>query len=351
MDGKATMKDIAQKIGISVNAVSLALNNRTGVSEEVRMQVLRVADEMGYLGRKDKFINTFKRTNLCVMMQKMYHTDMYFYSKVLYAITDEARSSSYDSVIHFFDDNEFVLPNCITERRVAGIVVVGKISDENLTHLLEFNVPIVLVDHASLLHPVTCIVSDSKAGGYMATKYLLDNRFTDIGFFGDLSYSLSIQERHFGFRQAIETTAPHLAQQSVEFSITERGVEDLVLGSKIEQLAARVKALPKIPQAFVCSNDFAAIALSNAVRSMDLRVPEDLSLIGFDNIDLCKMTVPNLTTVNVGMGAMGRKAVEQLLRLIAKPGATIENIVMHVDLVERDSVALPKRGQESKLIG
>lgn len=88
---KITMKQIAELHGVSVNAVSLALNNKPGVSDEMRSKILRTAEETGYLESKDKYVRTFSRMNLCVMMQKKYSRDMNFYGRVLYAVVEEAK--------------------------------------------------------------------------------------------------------------------------------------------------------------------------------------------------------------------------------------------------------------------
>lgn len=90
---KVTMKDIAQIHGVSVNAVSLALNNKQGISNEMRIKILRTAEELGYLETKEKFLKTFARTNICVMMQKRYSQDMNFYGKVLYGVVEEAKKT------------------------------------------------------------------------------------------------------------------------------------------------------------------------------------------------------------------------------------------------------------------
>ena len=333
----ATMKDIADKLGISINAVSLALNNKSGVSEALRRQVLRTADEINYISSKDKYVNTFRKTNLCIMMQKLYHTDLYFYSKVMYAVTEEARKNGYDSIVHFFDDNNMTVANALNERRVSGLIIIGKISDTNIRQLLTYEIPIVLVDHASFAVPLNCIITDNKSGGYMACKYLLEKGFTEIGFFGDLDYSLSIRERHFGFIQALQELAPYLEQTSRDLSVT-GSIEHLILNNNPGGIADIIREKAKLPRGFICSNDHAAIALNTALRMLNLEVPSDISLIGFDNTALSELMNPKLTTINVRMSEMGKKAAKRLVHIISNKDHSIETIMMGVDLVVRDSV-------------
>lgn len=336
----ATMKNIADQLGISINAVSLALNDKAGVSEELRRQVLRTADEIGYISSKEKYVKTFRKTNLCIMLQKLYNTDLYFYSKVMFAVTDEARKNGYDSIVHFFDDSDMTIANALEEKRVAGLIVIGKISDENIRRLLTYQIPMILVDHASFEIPLNCVITDNKSGGYMACKYLLEKGFEDIGFFGDLAYSLSIRDRYFGFLQAIRQYAPHLEEKAMELSIT-GDMEHYVLKNRPEGIYEILKTRKVLPKAFVCSNDIAALTLCTALRRLYLTVPQDISLIGFDNTTLSEVAAPPLTTVNVRMSEMGKKAVRRLIQIISHKDTSIETIMMGVNLVIRDTVGMP----------
>lgn len=338
------MKDIAENLNISINAVSIALNNKVGVSNEMRAKVLRAAEKMGYLEKKDKFVRTFSHTNFCIMMQKIYSDDMNFYSKVLYSFVEEAKKSGYDTIMNFFDDEAMVVPRCVVRFRVAGIVVIGKISDENIAKLKEYQLPLVLVDHASLMYTVDSILTDNKLGGFIIAKYLLDKGFRQIGFFGDLNYSLSIKERFFGFKEALMGCHPHLQLENLDEYIQKysilSNIEDAVLKNDTEKIVQLIKMARNLPQAFVCSNDRAAIALLMALQTLKINVPDDISLVGFDNIDMCEKVNPKLTTIHVDKEALGRRAVHRLKYQIAYPGSVPENAVISVKLVERDSVKL-----------
>ena len=132
---KVTMKDIARKCDVSINAVSIALNDKNGLSNEMRFRILRTADEMGYINTKRKYLSSLSKTNICVLMQSYYADTGHFYSIVLKSIVEQAKSVGYFTLLNYFNDKEFVIPECITDRKVAGILVVGKISDKNLIYL------------------------------------------------------------------------------------------------------------------------------------------------------------------------------------------------------------------------
>lgn len=343
-----TMKDISKRLGVSINAVSIALNNKAGVSQEMRSTILRTAEEMGYLDQKKRYMNTYSSNNLCIMMQKIYSIDMVFYSKVLFAVVEEAKQDDYDTIMNFFDDAAMTVPNCVKQGRVAGIVVIGKISDVNILELKKYKLPLVLADHASLLHRVDSILSDNKMGGYIITKYLLEKGFQQIGFLGDLAYSLSIKERFFGFREAISSYSDALQVGNTDDYIRKYSilsdVENAVLSNDTQTFVQLIKSAHSLPQAFVCSNDRAAISMLMALQTLNVSVPADISLVGFDNIDMCEKVNPKLTTVNVNKEELGRRAVQRLRYLINHPGSEPENIEIGVRLVERESVGTQNNG-------
>jgi len=341
MGKKVTMKDIAKKLGISINAVSLALNNRVGVSDEMRLKVLRTADLLGYINSNSRFSHTFERFNFCVMMQDIYSRDMDFYAKVLYSIVQESKNQGYDTILNYFMDENMTIPDCIEMRRVSGILIIGKISNRNIKILESYNLPIVLIDHLLLLSNVNCVLTDNKSGGFLATQYLIKSGFREIGFFGDLRYSLSIKERYEGFLEALMYEGIIEIDQREEYaskySIT-KNLEQHVLNNDVDAIVSILSLQKMLPQAYFCSNDHAAVMLISALKEKNIHVPQDISIIGFDNVELCEKINPKLTTINVNKEVMGQRAVRKLLHLIERKKEINENIVLGVELIERASV-------------
>jgi DNA-binding LacI/PurR family transcriptional regulator len=142
MNKNATMKDIAQSMGVSVNAVSLALNDRKGVSEETRIKIMETAQKLGYLDRKNRYTKTFSQHHLCVLIQDIYdkeHKNADFYNEILYHVIKEAKYYGYDTIVHYFNELNMNIPVCIAKRQVAGILVLGKISSSNVEMFLAIN--------------------------------------------------------------------------------------------------------------------------------------------------------------------------------------------------------------------
>lgn len=342
--GKVTMKDISEKLNISINAVSLALNSKAGVSEETRKMVLDVAEEIGYLDKSTKFIQSYASKNICILIRKLYFEDNYFYSKIVMGIVEESRKSGYDIITCMINENEKVVPGCIESKKVCGVIVIGAIEDEYLIKLKDHKLPVVLVDHTSLLESTDSILTDNKLGSFKITKLLLDRGYKKIGFFGDLEYSLSIKERFFGYQEAINKFIKFDEENKIMNFINTYSIlntlENCVINQDYEGIKGKIKSMKSMPEAFVCSNDSAAIILISSLKEMGYSVPQDIAVVGFDDIALSSFVVPNITTVKVEKDLMGRKAVKRLLWRMDNKEYPNENIVMSVDVVERDSIAV-----------
>ena len=199
---RVTMKDIADRLNLSINAVSLALNDKTGVGEETKRLILNTAEEMGYLDQSVKYMQNYSNKNICVLLKNRFFRDFRFYGRVLLGIEEEAKKAGYDVFFSSFETED--IPTCVESRKVAGIIAVGKIGDSFLQRLKEYGVPIVLADYNSLEETVDCLMSDNKLGSYKMASYLYKKGFRKIGYVGDLSYSPSTRERFYGYQEAIQ---------------------------------------------------------------------------------------------------------------------------------------------------
>lgn len=335
-----TMKDIADRLELSVNAVSLALNGRTGVGEETRKLVLNTAEEMGYLEQSSKYTQTYSNKNICILLKHRFFRDFRFYGRILLGIEEEAKKSGYDVFINSFDTEE--VPACVEGHKVSGIIVVGKIEDAFLIRLKEYHIPVVLADYVSLEESTDSVVSDNRLGAYKLASYLLERGFTKIGYFGDLEYSPSTRDRFLGFQEAVQHYL-HLDSFQKSIAYVEpfsalSNVEDYVIDQDAEGLFQMYEQIPMRPEALICSNDELAIFLMKTLQKKGVSIPEDIAIAGFDDIELSKMVTPALTTVHVQKKLMGKKAMQRLLQRIAHPNEEIEKTIMNVEVVERDSV-------------
>ena len=182
---KPTMKAIAQTLNLSINAVSLALNDKSGVSEDTRNRILETAEKMGYFEYKAKYRKNFSSKHIgLLIMKKNYRTR--FYSKVLYGIEKEANELGYYVIVKFLDDEE--LWTSMDEKKFCGLLVVGVVEEATLEKLNRYHLPIVLVDTTSYKIPLDCILTDNRIGTYECVNYLLEQGYEEIGFFGEFTY-------------------------------------------------------------------------------------------------------------------------------------------------------------------
>ena len=335
---KVTMKDIAKELNISINAVSIALNDKPGVSESMRLKILRTADKMGYINEKHHYLSVFSKSNICILMQSYYANTGHFYSIVLRSIVERAKVLGYMSILNYFEDNQFEFPDCIIDRKVAGILVVGKTSDSNLNQLKNIGIPVVLVDYTSLGDTCDCVLTHNKQGGYLITQYVLDKGYKRVGFFGDLEYSLSFSDRFMGYKQALvnrNMTAdiePYISQYSILHE-----TEKYVLENDVNSIVSLLEK-SELPEVFICANDSNAFILLNALTLMNIKVPDQIAITGFDDTPLCDKTIPKLTTVQVQKELMGEIAVNKLIDRIHRENDVQMTQLLSTKIIERDSV-------------
>lgn len=335
---KVTMKDIAKELNISINAVSIALNDKPGVSESMRLKILRTADKMGYINEKHHYLSVFSKSNICILMQSYYANTGHFYSIVLRSIVECAKELGYISILNYFEDNQFEFPDCIIDRKVAGILVVGKISDQNLNQLKNTGIPVVLVDYTSLGDTCDCVLTHNKQGGYLITQYVLDKGYKRVGFFGDLEYSLSFSDRFIGYKQALvnRNTISDIESYINQYSILHE-TEKYVLENDVNSIVSLLKK-SELPEVFVCANDSNAFILLNALTLMNIKVPDQIAITGFDDTPLCDKTIPKLTTVQVQKELMGEIAVNKLIDRIHRENDVQMTQLLSTKIIERDSV-------------
>ena len=321
---KVTMEDIAKRLNISKNAVSLALNNKPGVSEKLRQRIVRTATELNYGSFSTQLDN--KSKCILVIVPEYIHNDTFFYSDIFWAIEQEAKRQGYlsfTSSISYEAEKKLTLPLIPQELNVIGLLVIGVIRDDYLRCIYEMGLPVVTVDITYHNIPVNSIASSNIAGAYDGTSYLVECGHTDIGFIGPVYTAQSVYERWCGFHQAIlkhnltDHNGYHIFGANDHFEL-------LDTTSVLETYLDKVD---RYPTAWFCAGDRIAIALISLLNKKNISVPNDISVMGFDDISVSHMISPPLTTIRVDRKLMGELAVKRLtdqrIFHINLPGALI----------------------------
>lgn len=330
-----SLQTVADQLGISKYAVSLALNNRSGVSDETRKKVILACEELGY--QKVKHNYDEHGTNILLLIPEYIQNDNYFYGHIYWVIENEIKNHGYNAIITSVSremEKWKRVPPFISDMDIAGLVCVGVFSIEYMKVLLDTKIPIVSVDHYYDTLDLDSIVTTNEEGGYQATQFLIDNGHREIGFVGAIESTASIHDRWVGFQKAMRNNGleiiPEFCQTSV-FSMA-------TLRPEPEELEAYVKGLGSFPTAWFCSGGLTAINMINILTRIGKHVPEDISIISFDNIDFDVLINALLTTYNVKRTLLGKTAVNRILEKIEDPLSCTMKICIPGNLIVRNSV-------------
>jgi LacI family transcriptional regulator len=342
MHDRVTITDIAQESGVSPATVSLVLRNRPGVSEETRARVTEVAENLGYQVRPVTVTVRNGRLQTIGMIVKTEPNIPAranpFYSHVIIGVEDACRHSGIDLLLSTMpvDENNRPLgvPQMLARGAADALLMVGTFVDETILSIAGRKTPpIVLVDAYSKTEGYDAVVSDNFQAAWQAVEYLIRRGHRHIGMVGgELDAYPSIKQRRGGYLRALrENGIDHT--YIAEFNIMkENGYE------------ATRQLLKKHPQitALFGVNDQVALAAMSAAQDTGRRIPDDVSIIGYDDVDLAVSAKPPLTTMHVDTVAMGRAAVQLLLDRMENPDSARMTLTIHPTLIERESVAAVK---------
>ena len=343
---KVTMQVIADHLGLSRFAVSRALSGGAGVSEETRRRVLDTAQRLGYVApgahrRGDRFRT---RNILFLIEQSRFKGDQYFWPRVLAGV--EVTTKRYNLNLMFAtisDEQEAggILPASLLEGNVDGALAVGDFGPVFLKALREQKPPVILVDVDGTESSLDAVMTADGRGAFLAAKHLADLGHREIGFVGDLSFAGSFRRRYHGLLEAGRQLGLDTGNAPQVLDHADRHYWE------VPEIRAALARVPRLPTAFLCANDNVALTLIRALAEVGRRVPEDVSVVGFDDIDLSRTNVPPLTTLHIHKKRMGERAVETLAWRLANPDRPPETVTIGTTLVTRGSTAPPRADSRS----
>lgn len=331
-----TMRDLAKAAGFSLGTVSQALNNKPGVSSETRAKVLEVADEIGYRVRR-RSKTSGKLSVIGLLMRQDVRLPMAanpFYTVVLAGAERECQRHGISLMytgLEVDDRNQITrFPTALLEQNVDGYLLVGAFMQDIVAELKSWTQrDIVLVNAYAPDQMFDSIVTNNIHGAYTAVKYLIENGHRHIGLIGSMPDAHpSIRERRKGYTRALK-----------HYGITNSYIVDTALNYESGYPATKqlLQQSPQVTAIFAC-NDNVAAAVMNAANDLGLSVPDDLSVVGFDDIDLAHSLVPPLTTIHVDKSLMGEIAVHLLRYRLEHPAETTLTVTLNTHLVVRRSV-------------
>lgn len=343
---RVKLLDIAQASGVSLTAVSLALSDKPGISQETRVRVLEVARSLGYRFKSPVSSTQNRVIKTVGLLVKSGPEDEphanHFYSHVIAGIEATCRQMGINLMFANLpvdrDNNPLEIPSLLEKGDVDGILLTGAYVDEALSRILNSRgVPVVLVDsYAGKGVIFNAILLDNVHGAYQATEYLIQKGHRQIGFIGGHENGYpSFRDRRIGYRSAL-----------ADYEIGQRYFADCTdIRSDVAAAAVNLVRQHRQITGIVAVNDDTAITSMYALIENGLRVPQDISIIGFDDIYLAESVVPSLTTMRVNKHSMGRLAVQLLINQVFQADGGYVTSVFRPSLIERNSVAPAYRSE------
>jgi LacI family transcriptional regulator len=333
---KVTIVEVAKRAKVSLGTVSRVMNNNAHVSPETRERVSSIIQDMGYIAnRQARSLKGMKTDVIGVLVPDLATS---YIGEILHGIDSELALNQFELMLfttHRAAIKEANYVANMVQGMVDGLLLVLPRTPSNYIGSLEKSkFPYVLIDHQGMGNPCAAVGSTNWQGGYNATEYLVKLGHKRIGFItGSMDLRCS-EDRLKGYRSALRTH--HIPED-----------ETLIYEGDFLQMngytgASALLNLPEAPTAIFASNDVMAMGVMDAVRDRNLRIPDDVSVIGFDNIHQSALVYPPLTTVHQPLEQMGRVATQMLLNMLKNPKNDVGRIELPTELIIRSSTSTPK---------
>jgi LacI family transcriptional regulator, purine nucleotide synthesis repressor len=331
-----TIKDIAKHANVSHTTVSRALNNSPIIKEETKKRIQEIAKMFNY---------TPNYNAKSLVLQKSYNIGIFFSSidkgtspTFFYEVVEGVNSiipEKYTLLVRGIDKYKDFSE--VNNKRFDGIIVISQSESDNafIYSAVEKKIPLVVLNREIHDTTIVNILTEEQNGAYCGTKYLIENGHRNIAIIEGIKGFKSAIDRKDGFLKALIENKINIKKEYIV-----PGNYDIKSG--YNGMKALLK-LPKGPTAVFCSNDDMAVGAIKAVFEAGLKVPEDISIVGFDDSDFCKYITPELTTIKKPIRELSIKGTEKLLGILDKKENSGEKIYIPTNLVIRKTVANIKR--------
>ncbi len=343
------MDDIARLAGVSKAAVSLALNGKPGIGPDTRERILQIAAEHGYQPKtrtasRDQpagSITFLVFANSGIVLEQYYQQP--FFRELIQYIEERCRAHGYSLLFTSVDMANFQegIRAVAEEKRSDGVILLGtNLNKERLEQIADsLNGPLVVLDTCFETLPIPFIQINNVMGGYQAGSHLCRLGHRDIGYIASDIRIRNFDDRRVGFLQALREAGAELGADN-EFAVA-----PTILSSQDalkKQLSAYLDKGRSLPTALFCECDYIAISAIKSLSELGFRVPEDVSVVGFDNITEALIVSPELTTVHVEKERMAHLAVDSLMESIESGSAVAASkIMVDTQFIERSSSRAP----------
>lgn len=330
----AKLKDVAEKANVSLATASLALNDSKLVNKKTKKIIRQWAEKLNYHPNiYAKRLAKRKSYNICIMINSKYFfkSSNIYYLRIIGGIIEEAQDTEYTVSFYFYEEDKGtkISGEKSNIKSIDGIMVLDVIDKNTLNNLRkELDVPIVLIDNHKNFTDIYGVDNDDFGGAYKAIKYLIDLGHKKIGYIGIPDTHPLGRENWNGFKKAMDENN---LKEICSFKKCKFGIKS---GRKAMNHLLKDKSLPT---AFYCVNDYIAIGAIEELKSKGYRVPDDVSFIGADDMELSSEIEPPLTTVRIKMEELGRVGLKKLIAIINNNYSGDIKTIIDNEMIERKS--------------
>ena len=344
--------DLAKLLGVSPATISLVLNDKPGLSQKLRQRLTEQIIELGY---EDMLAGSKKKASqqkalskkdlarpsiafISYMNNNPWEEIYSFYGGVLEGAQQEAKDIDCNLVV-IYRESETNLKQALRRAGevIGAVIACDWVNEEVMEELTELEIPLVFIDSFDPTIKVNAVNVDNRQSMYSIVEYLKQRGHRDIGYAMRGDERNANDDRRIAFRRALKDL--HLRDRQERYYIT--GMDHGPMDTSL--LEARFKEAETLPTAIVTENDIVGLLVINALKKVGLRVPEDVSVIGFDNNPLSRITDPPMTTVVSSRHRIGRECVALAIRLRNLYKMDMPHLPMKIsistEIIERQSVA------------
>jgi LacI family transcriptional regulator len=344
------IRDVADRALVSIGTVSRVLNNHPNVETSLRLRVLNAVNELGYVHRQrqtDRFTgdnfqllkldkNKIKHVTFCYRASISAHATPLlgntYFSLVLHGAEVECRQRNVNLRYRLIEDSAAALPSALEallESKTEALVLVSFLDHTLVKGLLESGLPVVLVDHYFSDLPLDAIINDSYHGAYHLMQYLMEQGHRRIAFVNGLPH-YTIQRRFDAYRRALEDSGipfnpAWVLQGDLQVEGGNNAAEEFIK-NKLDCTAV------------FCANDETAFGFIQRLADYKIKVPRDISVVGFDDVEAARFVTPPLTTIRADAPSLGQIAIRRLLERANNPDIPFTQTMVRSELIERNSV-------------
>lgn len=329
MKKRVTIKDVAAEAGVSRQTVSRAINNQGEISPTTKIRVMQAIADLGYQpNRLAQGMVTQRTKTVALLVSDIANP---FFPEVARGVQDTARKQGYNVFLCNTDgtpEEELETMRLLASQRVDGIITFAtNIKRKDLLQFADHYHPIILINREVEHDHINLLMVDNEAGARLAAQHFVNNQHQHVGMITSKKLSLSQTRRVSGFQSCLAA-----AQISNKYIVQD---EPTIEGGNAATHAL-LDLNPKITAVFTY-NDLMAIGALQACRALNKQVPEDIAIIGFDDIHLAAVVTPTLSSIHVNKYAIGKMAMTRIFAMLDKPEKTYEHMHLIPELVLRES--------------